>query len=363
MPHAVVVGAGLIGAALAFRLAGLGWRVSVIEAGLPAGGASGASFGWINASFFANPDHFRLRAEGIAAHHRLDADLGGSGVVWSGCLWFEDAGEGFDRQAGTLEGLGYPLRRLDRAQIAAREPNLALPPARALLFPAEGAVDAARLAQRLLTAACNRGAQVCLGTPVTGLITEGAAVTGVALAQGTLTADAVVLAAGTATPALLAALDLALPMLSRPGLLLRTRPAAPLIRHVLVAPGIEVRQDADGALLAPTAAGHQVDGAETVAGLPVELADAAHVRLRRLLPRAPGWADLRLAHRPVPGDGLPLVGPVPGQAGLFIAVLHSGVTLAAVTAEMLSAEIVGQGIAPALVPFRPARLIRPTSAR
>lgn len=144
------MGAGIIGAALAFRLSGQGWRVTVIEAAGPATGASGASFGWINASVFADADHYRLRAEGIAAHRRLDADLDGSGVDWTGCLWFEEAGEEFDRQAEALETLGYPLRRLGAKEVAALEPNLANPPARALILPAEGVVDAARLTHRLL---------------------------------------------------------------------------------------------------------------------------------------------------------------------------------------------------------------------
>ena len=74
--HVVIVGAGIIGAAIAFRLSQGGARVTVVEGALPASGASGRSFGWINASFSLNEDHFLLRVAALTAHHALAADLG-----------------------------------------------------------------------------------------------------------------------------------------------------------------------------------------------------------------------------------------------------------------------------------------------
>lgn len=132
MPRILIIGAGLVGAALAYRLSLTGAQVTVLDAGPPASAASGASFGWINASFFHSPAHFNLRAEGIRAHHRLDRDLGDTGTRWQGCLWWEEAD--LDQQAQTLTALGYPVQTLDATQIAAREPALAAPD-RCLFFP------------------------------------------------------------------------------------------------------------------------------------------------------------------------------------------------------------------------------------
>ncbi len=47
----LILGAGLLGACLAYRLTRAGVAVTVAEATTPASGASGSSFGWINASF------------------------------------------------------------------------------------------------------------------------------------------------------------------------------------------------------------------------------------------------------------------------------------------------------------------------
>ncbi|MEM8981324.1 MAG: FAD-dependent oxidoreductase, partial [Pseudomonadota bacterium] len=55
----IIVGAGVIGACVAYHLARAGARVTVVDA--DSAGATAASFGWINASYFLNEDHYHLR--------------------------------------------------------------------------------------------------------------------------------------------------------------------------------------------------------------------------------------------------------------------------------------------------------------
>lgn len=74
MPQTIViVGGGIIGAMAAYHLTQQGADVTVVDAGNAR--ATDASFGCINASFFADDAHFRLRAEGIAAYVRLAKTL------------------------------------------------------------------------------------------------------------------------------------------------------------------------------------------------------------------------------------------------------------------------------------------------
>lgn len=349
----LIIGAGIIGAALAHRLAPHA-RVTVIEATAPASQASGKSFGWINASFYRTPAHHALRVQAIAAHRRLDATLR-TGIQWTGTLWWEETGAAFDATHAALTDLGYPARLIEADEFQRLEPSIAAPPDRALQFPTEGAVDAAALTDRLLTAAMGQGAQVWLGCSVTGLIESGGRVTGVQTAQGPVHADHVVLATGTATPRLLAEIGYHLPMLPRPGVLLRSEPLPPLINHILVGPGGEVRQDATGHILTPASLSHQSDAAETVPPL-ADLADATRARLKTLLPDIDvAWSRITLGHRPVPEHGLPVVGQV--RPGLTVAVMHSGVTLAALIGELVAAEVLGQGDSPLLAPYRPVLFI------
>ncbi|MEO8243824.1 MAG: FAD-dependent oxidoreductase [bacterium] len=351
MQHVAIIGAGLTGATLAYRLTRAGCAVTVVEAAQPASAASGGSFGWINASFFHSEAHFNLRSAAIAAHHRLDRDLGDTGTIWSGCLWWEEEGAAFDAHCEDLARFGYQQEHLTRTQIAAREPGLTAPD-RAVFFGQEGAVDAARLTRRLLAAS---DATLWTGCPVTAIETTGAAATGICTAQGAMKVDHIILAAGTASPSLLAPLGLDLQLLHRPGLTLTTHPLPPLLSHIIASPALELRQDRQGRLIAPLAASHQSDSADIVAGLPADLATTALRHIQALLPGVtPTVQKITLANRPVPVDGLPVVGPT-GIPGLSLAVMHSGVTLAPLIAELLTAELITGKPADLLATFRPAR--------
>jgi glycine/D-amino acid oxidase-like deaminating enzyme len=255
-----------------------------------------------------------------------------------------------------LQAAGYPLERLGRAGVLAREPALKTPPKEALFFPTEGWVDAAALTHARLAAS---GAQVLSGVSAQ-VVTKAGKVTGVSTALGSISADQVVIAAGIGAPALLAPLGLTLPMLHRPGLMLRTAPVALRLSHILAAPEQEIRQDAEGCLLAPAAAFHQSDEGGDLAD-PLAQAEAAMARIGALLGLSGLQAERVVqAERPVPGDGLPVVGAVPGVAGLWLSVMHSGVTLAAIAAEGLAGEMAGRGVLPVLRPFQPVRLLHST---
>lgn len=338
----LILGAGLLGASLAYRLTRSGCAVTVVEAATPASGASGASFGWINASFYLNPAHHHLRAAAIAAHHRLTTDLGSPKPHWSGTLWFESQGEALTRLLANLTALAYPVSLVPNP--AALEPALLTATPQALHFPSEGATDAAVLTRALLGAS---GAALLPHTLVTTLLTQNGRVTGATTASGPILADHTILATGTGTPALLQTIGLDLPMLLRPGLILRTNPVPFRLNHILVTPHQEIRQLPDGSLLTPCAANHQADPSETV---PYTALETTLAHLTSLFgPVTP--AESRLAYRPVPANGLPVLGQT--APGLSLAVMHSGVTLAPLAAEALTAELTGQPPHPLWAPYHP----------
>ena len=84
-------------------------------------------------------------------------------------------------------------------------------------------------------------------------------------------------------------------------------------------------------------------------------------RLRRqiALPEDTGWQDLTLAYRPFPADGLPVAGAL--DNGPYVCVMHSGMTLAAIVADLATADILGQqGNREALLaPYRPQHFVQP----
>ncbi|WP_282128200.1 NAD(P)/FAD-dependent oxidoreductase [Roseobacter litoralis] len=352
----IIVGAGIIGALTAFHLARRGADVTVIEAGQPAGAASGASFGWINASFFLDRNHFDLRCAAMSAHRRLADTLTSRATLWQGCLSWEDP-TGLEANHDMLESYGYAVSILGKDEIAALEPAISAPD-RAMLMHLEGAVDLATLARDALTAATALGAHVIAGVAVTGLLHKQAKVQGVRWSGGTLPADAVVLATGVATQGLLAGVGQSLPMLTRPALIVRSTPVPPVISHILVTPGQEVRQDPTGRILAPTSAAHQSDRADAIDENPEQLADKAIGRVERLLDRSLSWEQVTLAHRPMPQDGLPVVGACTLE-GLYVSTMHSGATLAPLVSEIAAKEVLAQALSneesSLIAPYRPQR--------
>ncbi|MEM6303131.1 MAG: FAD-dependent oxidoreductase [Pseudomonadota bacterium] len=351
----VIVGAGITGAALAFACACRGAEVIVVDAGQPASGATGHSFGWVNASFFLSEAHFALRAAGIEAYRRLCARID-LPVQWAGCLCWENQGPELERQFNELKALDYDVEALDRRAFEALEPHVA-PPEQALRFSSEAAVAPAALTSRLLRAC---GARCLFGCAVLGVEVAGGKVTGVRVPGGLVAADAVVICAGTGAAQLLDPLGIALPMLSRPGVIVETDPVPPVLSHVCAAPIGEFRQTPSGQIVMPAAVSHQADTAEEITATPEHLAEAAIARLRSLLPGVPlNWRNVALAKRPVPGDGLPVLGAV-GPEGLFTAVMHSGITLAPLVGELMAARITEQRMTNAqaqlMAPFSPERL-------
>tara|TARA_B110000208_G_scaffold170419_1_gene211948 strand:+ start:2786 stop:3139 length:354 start_codon:yes stop_codon:yes gene_type:complete len=111
--------------------------------------------------------------------------------------------------------------------------------------------------------------------------------------------------------------------------------------------------------LAPTVTSHQSDTTDHVEARPDILADIALKRLNALILDVDlEWEMVSLAQRPVPQDGMPVVGAC-GPDGVFVAVMHSGVTLAPIMAEILAREVMGQTLntqqAELISPYRPDR--------
>ena len=65
--------------------------------------------------------------------------------------------------------------------------------------------------------------------------------------------------------------------------------------------------------------------------------------------------NIKIGTRPVPIDGFPVVGEIQGYKGVFIAVMHSGVTLAPLVGELLASEMLQVTKSPLLNSFRPSR--------
>lgn len=340
----VVIGAGIVGASLAYHLASKGAQVTVVEAGGIASGVTGTSFAWINASCAGIDPIAALRGGAIAAWRQLEMQVPGLSVRWDGALSY-----------GTQDGRMSPsCMVIDRTRITQLEPRLKQPPEQALYEPEQGALDAVAATHALLAAARALGATVRTHTPVLGFAVHNAKVTGVETAAGVIEADTVVLAAGTGTAALAAQLGASLPIHASPAIFLRYQAPPGLVRGIISSHAMEVRQTDDGTMLA---AEDYVDDAPE--NQPSDMAQRTASAIRKELQGAeaiaPEFACIGL--RPMPVDGVPVIGYLPQVDGTYVCAMHPGVVLAGIVGQLVSGEIVGGQQASALEACRPARFL------
>jgi glycine/D-amino acid oxidase-like deaminating enzyme len=351
----VVVGAGIVGASVGYHAARLGARVTLVDRGLPACGVTGDSFAWIGASGVRPGPAAPLRALATSEYRRLEGELPAVRVRWSGSLSWSgwDApstvpGTGPDDDLAQLDDMA----QLDAAAVRVLEPDLREPPVTALHIVGDGAVDPVAVTEALVAGAREHGARVLVGTTVTAGRTGSGRVLGVDTSSGPLDADTVVLAAGVDVPVLCAPLGFSLPVAPSPALLVRFSTPAAMVRTLVAGPDVEVRATADGTLVAALAH-HGESTSEELAAT----AQRALETLRTMFRGTDGLrvTSARIGWRPMPADGEPVLGPVPGVRGLHLAVMHSGVSLAAAAGRLVAEELVRGEEAPELRGCRPTR--------
>jgi glycine/D-amino acid oxidase-like deaminating enzyme len=336
-PKTVVVGAGIVGASIAYHLVRRGASVTIVDRGLPAADVTGKAFAWINVSRGTSDPHSPLRQLAVLEWRRLERDLQGALLLsWCGALsWNSDLAltERFGRDHAAS---GYDVRLVGREDIAKLEPNLIEPPTCAAYAESEGAVDPVAATEALIQAARQAGANVCLATGVTGLMTNGGRIAGVRTGDGAIGADIVIVAAGTGASGLCEPLDIKLPITRSPALLLRVRTTGNLVNTIISNPDIEVRQ-ASGHLL--LAAESYVD--ESPENGPGAIGRRALLSIRRQLRGSDGveLESIIVGVRPIPADGSPVVGFAPGVDGLYVAVMHAGVAMAPIIGRLAATEI------------------------
>jgi glycine/D-amino acid oxidase-like deaminating enzyme len=212
-----------------------------------------------------------------------------------------------------------------------------VPPARAVVRSTDGAVDPVAVTEALVRGARSHGAEVRLGEPVTRLRVKDGSVVGLDTSKEFLASRTVVVAAGVDVPMLCAPLGVDLPVAPSPAVLLRFSGPPGLVRTLVTCPEIEIRESSDGRLVvaadytgAITQEALHRSAEDTLRWLKATFTSAEDVRL----------LDVSVGIRPVPADGLPIIGPLSHHAGVYVAVMHSAVTLVPVVGRLVAVELI-----------------------
>ena len=356
-----VIGAGIVGASVAFRLSQGGARVWLVEKAEPASGTTSASFAWLNANNKTPRDYFELNRASMEEHLRLRDEL------TEIAPWLHQSGNLIQVPDRDLEELRNRVRRLQSWGYAAEwryaswareklEPHVAFQPpdAPVAYFPDEGWIDAPLLTNILVGFARRHGTEVHSGSEVQSIEMDSERISSIRIANGErIPVDVMVNAAGPGAHLVASLVGRKLPLTPRRGLLARIGVTGEFLRRILHTPRVNLRPDgSDHVLLHHSTVDEKLGESDEV-----QLAKELLGRAQEVIPALENAEveEIREGTRPIPSDGHPCVGGVAAIPGYYEAVTYSGVTLGPLIGCLLAQEILTGEVDRLLVPFRPDR--------
>ncbi len=373
---AVVIGAGVVGCSVAYYLAREGVKVTLLEWDAIGSGASAhatGSLSLLGAEFTPGPS-FQMALAAYDEFKQLVPELEsatGMDLLYqrrpSLRLALDD--DEADLVTGMMEWQQphVNMRWIDGGEVRSIEPRLT-PAITGAVYEDESAqLDSYRLNLALARAAELRGATV-LHRQVTGLLTAGSRVTGVRTGAGDIACGTVVVAAGTWSRAFTPWLDFPVPVRPMKGeRLLLNYPGEPLPVLISSPRRGHMISRLDGLTSVGSTGGRDYDRRELFWGEEFDRQPTEAGRLELLRRAMDVLPDLERAQlveqlagsRPLSPDGKPIIGPVPGREGAYLATGHAtkGIHLGPITGRII-ADLVTRGstdAAPDLAEFLPQR--------
>jgi glycine/D-amino acid oxidase-like deaminating enzyme len=258
---------------------------------------------------------------------------------------------------------GYDVRALTVGQLADLEPAIdasRIESDSVSYFPDEGWVDPQALAEKLCQRLRSEGCELVAGCGVTGFEFAGDRLSHARMSDGRLRQfDIFVNAAGASAAEVAAHAGISMPMANTLGAVVRIHTPEPSrIRRVIHAPTVSVRPDGRHVALL-----HH-DSLDCDLARTGTDAAAARQPVKRLVDEAialypylgsGSQHELRTTVRPMPSDGLPVIGAASDIDNFFFAVCHGGATLCVLIGDRVAREILGDAPAAELAEFRQSR--------
>lgn len=366
-PRVAVIGAGVCGLGIGWRLAEAGCAVDVFDKGEPGRGASWAAAGMLAARAEAEPGEETLLALNLASQEMWPDFARALEAAASAAVDYRDEGTlivALTRDDADALRFTYDLQRdlglevdwLDGAGARRLEPFLAPRVCAGVYSAGDHQVDNRKLTEALRLALLAAGGRLHPRTAVTDIDIENERVRGVVLDRAEEPfhpADFVLVAAGAWSrdlPGLPAEIRPPVRPLKGQMLSILMDPAAPLLTHVLWGPDIYLVPRRDGHLIVGATVEEKGFDAALTAGGVLDL-------LRETWEVLPGIEELALdemwvGHRPTSRDDAPILGPT-GIEGLVLATGHhrNGILLTPVTADAVSRFILTGEIIETIRPF------------
>ena len=351
----VVIGAGVVGCSIAYYLAREGLSVTVLEREAIGSGASAhatGSLGLLGAEFSPGPS-FQMARASYAEFQKLVPELEsatGMDLLYqrrpSLRLALDDEEADLIKSFMAWQRPHVDMRWIDAREVHEIEPRLATSIVGAVYEDESAQLDSYRLNLALARGAELQGATI-VNREVTGLVTRGSTISGVATASEDILCGTVVVAAGTWSRAFTPWLGFPVPVRPLKGeRLLLSYPGEPLPVLISSPKRGHMISRMDGFTSVGSTGGRDYDRKELFWGEEFDRIPTETARLELLQRAIDVFPDLERAElvqqlagsRPLSPDGKPIIGPVPGAENVLLATGHTtkGIHLGPITGRIIA---------------------------
>ena len=351
--EAIVIGAGIIGSSIAYELSKRGVKVTLIDKKAPGSACSGSSFSWINATYPKKPYSYNLFSQlGINAFHLLQKELS-LNIKWNGSLEWSPKLEDQKKLIESVNELQSYPRYSPTSLIGHRkanklEPRINFKRNENIVYSrADGAIDPKDAISKMIDAIKKNGGSVLYPCKFEKIVETNDSYSTVKTSMGILKSEKIIFCNGIDIDN---SFNISFLKNPRPGVIIKTKPHKNLLNSVVYGPKVHAHQQSNGQLII----GEQITA-------PIKENSKDHLKRinTHFKNMVKGASDLRpsevlIGWRPIPKDDLPIIGRFKNKS-LYIAVMHSGISLAAIVGNLVSQEIVDEVDSLLLNDFRPSR--------
>ena len=351
--EAVIVGAGIIGSSISYELSKRGVKVTLIDKNVPGSACSGSSFSWINATYPKKPYSYNLFSQlGINAFHIIQRELS-LDIKWNGSLEWSLSIEDQEKLIESVNELqSYPKYTptsvIGYKKAKKLDPYVDFKGNENIIFSkADGAIDPKDAISKMINAIKKNGGSVLYPCEFEKIIESNDSFSKIKTSMGILKSENVIFCNGIDIDKSFNVNFLKKP---RPGVIIKTKPQKSLINSVVYGPKIHAHQQTNGQIII----GEQITA-------PIKENSRDHLKRinRHFKNMVKGASDLNpleilVGWRPIPKDNLPIIGRFKNKS-VYVAVMHSGISLAAIVGNLVSQEIVDEVDSLLLKDFRPSR--------
>ena len=351
--EAVIVGAGIIGCSIAYELSKRQVKVTLIDKNAPGSACSGSSFSWINATYPKKPYSYNLFSQlGINAFHLMQRELS-LDIKWNGSLEWSSSMEDQVKLIESVNELKSYPKHTPTSIIAYKkaekwEPYIDFKDNENIIFSkADGAINPKDAISKMIDAIKKNGGSVLYPCKFEKIIDSNDSFSKIKTSMGIFKSENIIFCNGIDVDNSFNINFLKKP---RPGVIIKTKPRKKIINSVVYGPKIHAHQQTNGQIVI----GEQITA-------PIKENSKDHLirinnHFKNMVRDASDLdpSEILIGWRPIPKDDLPIIGRLKNKS-VYIAVMHSGISLAAIVGNLVTQEIIDEVDSLLLKDFRPSR--------